>query len=75
MELANSNAMSDVTDSAEGAGLTGHQQQADVLVLRQPLQCRGDALRDRLNGIADALQMVGEPIEEAGRSALGGRQQ
>ena len=49
---------------AERAGPPGPQQQTDVLVARQPLERGGDAFGDRLDRIADALQVPGESIQE-----------
>ena len=50
-----------------GSARPGIMQQADVLVLRQPLQRGGDGLGDRLHRIGDALQMCGQPVQEVGR--------
>ena len=58
-----------------GVGPTWDDQQADVLVLREPLQRRGDTLRDGFDGIGDALQVRGHPIEEAARRVHGRRHQ
>ena len=51
----------------------GFDEQAEVFVLRQPLERGGDALRDRIGGVGEAPQMCGQPVEEAAYSVHGGR--
>ena len=73
IEWAKSSATSDVTDSVWGFGSPGRDEQAEVFVLRQPLEGGGDGLGDGVGRIGDALQVSGQPVEEAAGGVHGRR--
>ena len=51
----------------------GSDEQAEVFVLRQPLQRGSDGFRDGVGRIGDALQVCGQPVEEAAGGMHGRR--
>jgi len=72
IEWAKSSATSDVTDSV-WVRLAGLDQQAQVFVLRQPLEGGGDGFGYGIGRIGDALQVSGQPVEEAAGGVHGCR--
>jgi len=56
-----------------GVRLAGLDQQAQVFVLRQPLEGGGDGFGYGIGRIGDALQVSGQPVEEAAGGVHGCR--